>query len=156
METYRANDYGKLQNQIDLVIGKIGLKNTLFLLEGVLDSSGIPVTENQQFQLISQYLITECIKVFELKEQLFFTSSIQEYREARMISFHLLKKYSEASYAKIGENLGLTKRTVLYNHNKCAERLSVPFYYKVFVNKYETLEKCLLLFISKLNAKPQS
>ncbi|MDW3191939.1 MAG: hypothetical protein R8G66_06230 [Cytophagales bacterium] len=144
------DNYESLQRQIDVVIGKIGLHNTIFLLSTFIDETSIPVEQTQRLQMISQYLITRAIDVFELKEKMFFTSAIQEYREARMACYHLIKKYTGVSYSKIAEDFGLTKRNVLYNCNKCEERLSVPYYYQSFVDKYAILEKSIIKITSKL------
>ena len=152
-DNFQLPDYKELQRNIDLVIGKIGLQNTIFLLTNFINATSIPVHETQRLQMVSQYLITECIKVFELNDRMFFTSGIREYREARMACYHLLKKYTGASYSKIAEDFGLTKRNVLYNCTKCDERLSVPFYYQSFQEKYDALEKCIIHFISKLNTE---
>lgn len=149
----QAPDYKDLQRTIDVVIGKIGLQNTIFLLTNFINATSIPVHQTQRLQMVSQYLITECIQLFELNDKTFFTSGIREYREARMACYHLLKKYTGASYSKIAEDFGLTKRNVLYNYRKCDERLSVPYYYPSFLEKYDALEKRIIHFISKLNTQ---
>ena len=153
MSNKTLNNYSKLQQQIDQVIGKIGLDKTIFLLSSFIDSSDIAVSQPQKFQMLSRYLITECIRVFELNDKLFFTSNIQEYRDARMVCYHLLKKYTGLSYSKIAEDFGLTKRNILYGAKKCEEKLSVPYYYEGFVEKYDLLESTFLQFISKLSPK---
>lgn len=144
----QAPDYQELQENIDYVLGKIGLKNTIYLLGCFVDATQIPIHETQKLKITSQYVIIQCIEVFELEESEFFTSGIREYREARMACFHLIRKYSGASHAKIGEHLGLTKRNILYACEKCEERLSV---YKSFRQKYEVIERSVIHFISKLN-----
>ena len=155
MSNKTLNNYSKLQQQIDQVIGKIGLDKTIFLLSSFIDSYNIAVSQPQKFQMLSRYLITECIRVFELNDKLFFTSNIQEYRDARMVCYHLLKKYTGLSYSKIAEDFGLTKRNILYGAKKCEEKLSVPYYYEGFVEKYDLLESTFLQFISKLSPKAE-
>jgi len=144
-------DYGQLQQHIDQVIGQIGLEKTIGLLTHFIDDTHIPVHETQRLKMVSQFLVNTCIEVFELQDKAFFTSGIQEYREARMACYHLLKKYTGASYSKIAEDFGLTKRNVLYNHNKCEERLSVPYYYADFNQRYSLVEDRMIQFISKLH-----
>lgn len=144
-------DYGLLQQHIDRVIGQIGLEKTICLLTHFIDDTHIPVHQTQRLKMVSQFLVTTCIGVFELQDKAFFTSAISEYREARMACYHLLKKYTEASYSKIAEEFGLTKRNVLYNHSKCEERLSVPFYYADFNKRYDLVEDSIIQFISKLH-----
>lgn len=143
-------DYIELQRQVDAVIGKIGLRNTIFLLTSFMDTARVPIHKPHRFRVIGQYLILTAIQLFELEDKLFFSSGIEEYRQARMACFHLLRKYTGTSHAKMAKDFGLTKRNVVYNCAKCEERLSVPYYYTTFVEKYEALEKSLIHFISKL------
>ncbi|MFY0689126.1 MAG: hypothetical protein JXQ90_18295 [Cyclobacteriaceae bacterium] len=149
-QTSKELNYSDFQKKVDAVVGKLGLHNAAFLLDSFIDNTSVSMQETQRLEIVSRFLIMEGIKVFELQEKLFFTSGIQEYREARMACYHLIKKYTGASHAKIAEDFGLTKRNVLYSCEKCKERLSVSYFYENFCQKYDLLEKRIIHFISKL------
>jgi chromosomal replication initiation ATPase DnaA len=144
-------NYSTLQTKLDTVIGKIGLKKTIQLVENFMDNSSLDVQETEKFKLISSFIISKSIQVFDLKEDQFYDSKIREYREARMACFHLLKKYTDCSYARIGEVFEQKKRNVLYFHQKCEEQLSVPAFFEVFASRYKKLEDYTIGFIAKLD-----
>lgn len=143
-------DYTTLQQKLDLVIGKIGLCRTIQLIGSFIDNSSITVDKTEKFKLISRYIIAQSIEVFDLKSDDFYTNKIQEYRDARMSCFRLLRTYTDCSYAKIGEEFGQKKRNIIYYYQKCEETLSVPDFYPVFVQRYKELEQRVISFIAKL------
>ena len=145
--------YKDLQESIDQVIGKIGLNKTIFLVDSFIQATTIPVEQTHKVKIISQFLIVQGVDVFELNHDDFFSSKIPEYREARIACFHLIKKYTGCSYSKLGEHFGLTKRSMMYSCERCKDRLSVPFFYKSFNEKYEILENRTIQFISKITTQ---
>lgn len=145
-------NYSTLQENLDEVIGKIGLCRTIELVKSFINNCSIDVNETEKFKLIAAYIISQTIDVFDLNEKEFYTSRIREYREARMACFHLLKQYTDCSYAKIGEPFQQKKRNIIYFCQKCNDMLSIPEFFEVFVNRYKTLENRIMLFISKLSA----
>ena len=145
-----AANYSTLQEQLDVVIGKIGLCRTIQLVGSFIDNSSITVDETEKFKLISRYIIAQSIEVFDLKSDEFYTNKIQEYKDARMACFRLLRTYTDCSYAKIGEAFGQKKRNIIYYYQKCEDMLSVPNFYLVFVGRYKELEQRVIQFIAKL------
>lgn len=145
-------NYSTLQENLDEVIGKIGLCRTIELIKSFINNCSIDVNETEKFKLIATYIISQTIEIFDLNEKEFYTSRIREYREARMACFHLLKQYTDCSYAKIGESFHQKKRNIIYFCQKCDDMLSIPTFFEVFVNRYKTLENRIMLFISKLSA----
>lgn len=141
----------ELHTVLESVVGKIGMRKTVELLKSFESNSSIDLEAKKRVKLIQDFIITNCITIFNLDEQQFYTSEIREYREARMACFHVLHRYTDCSYAMIGELFGRKKRTVLYFCQKCRELLSVPGFYRGFVDKYKQLDQCALEFIGKLN-----
>lgn len=144
-------NYHDLQCSIDTLIGKFGLQKTIEVIESLSNNTKLSVRDQEKSKLLQVFIISQSIKVFHLKEAQFYTSSVQEYREARMSCYYLIKKYTDSSYAKIGENFNQSKRAILYNYHKCDEILSIPQYYKDFVEKFKSLENNTINFIAKLN-----
>ncbi|WP_242446434.1 hypothetical protein [Nonlabens agnitus] len=68
-----------------------------------------------------------------------------------MACYFLLKKYTDTSYAKIGESFKQSKRAVMYNYHKCDGIFSIPSFYKPFVANLQVLENNVVNFIAKLN-----
>lgn len=146
-----AHDYHDLQQSIDSLIGKFGLQKTIEVIDSLTSNTELTTQDKEKVKLLLVFIISQSIDVFDLKEENFYTSSVQEYREARMSCYYLLKKYTDSSYAKIGENFNQSKRAILYNYHKCDEILSIPQFYKPFVEKFKILENNIINFIAKLN-----
>jgi len=146
-----ATNYSTLQEKLDVVIGRIGLCRTIQLIGSFIDNSSISVDETEKFKLITRYIIAQSIEVFDLRSDEFYTNKIQEYRDARMACFRLLRAYTNCSYAKIGEEFDQKKRNIIYYCQKCEDTLSVPSFYPVFVGRFKQLEQRVIQFIAKLS-----
>lgn len=146
-----AYNYHDLQQSIDTLIGKFGLHKTIEVIDSLSNNTELQSKDSQKVKLLLVFIISQSIEVFNLEEEKFYTSTIQEYREARMACYFLLKKYTDASYAKIGDSFQQSKRAILYNYHKCDEILSIPQFYKPFVEKFKILENNIINFIAKLN-----
>ena len=144
-------NYSKLQASIDEVIGKIGLDKTILLLNSFISNTAVSQSDGEKIKMITQYLISIAIKVFDLREDLFYISAIREYRDARMCCFHLLRKYTEDTYPKIGLNFKCSARIVMYGCVTVEDRLYVPQGNGKFVANYGLLESKLIEFIGKIN-----
>ncbi|WP_346881285.1 hypothetical protein [uncultured Algibacter sp.] len=146
-----VHDYHDLQDSIDNLIGKFGLPKTIEVIDSLTNNTALTTKDKEKTKLLLIFVIAQSIEVFDLKEESFYSSPVQEYREARMSCYYLLKKYTDSSYAKIGENFKQSKRAILYNYHKCDEILSIPQFYKSFVEKFKILENNTINFIAKLN-----
>ncbi len=145
-----AYNYIQLQDRIDTLIGKFGLQKTIEVIEHISNNTALQNKDTQKMKLLILYTISQSIDIFNIEEENYFTSTIEEYKEARMSCYYLLKKYSDISHASIGENFQQSKRAILYHHHKCEEILSIPQFYKSFVEKFKTLENNVINFITKL------
>lgn len=146
-----AKTYTELQLSIDKVIGKIGVERTIHLLDTFIQNTTITQNEQEKIKMISQYLISLAIKVFELNESIFFSSSVTEYRDARYCCFHLLRKYTKDSYPKIALMYSSSSRVVMYGCSVTEERLNFPKVHSRFMRNYGLLESKLIEFISKID-----
>jgi chromosomal replication initiation ATPase DnaA len=144
-------DYNTLQTSIDKVIGKIGLSKTIHLLDSFVTNTSIQPSEHDKIKVITQYLVSMAIKVFDLNEELFYVSNVREYKDARRCCFHLLRRYTGDTFPKIGIAFQCSERTVAYGYGKAAEYLAVPKGNTKFVSKYMKVESVLVEFIGKLN-----
>ena len=143
--------YKDLQYKIDEAIGRYGLNGTIDLLEVMMDEAKEQTGLDGRIELLTEFLVVNCVLVYSLDKYSFFTSQIREYRDARMICFSLLKKYSGCSASFIAQNLGVTKRTVNYNDSNCRDRLTVPASYREFVNNYEIIERRTISFLTQIS-----
>lgn len=145
-----SNDYAQLQETIDRVIGKIGHKLTKQLLDGFLDQTTIAKDNRETVKLVSQYLVSLAINVFELQQDHFYTSTVRQYRDARSCCFHLLRKYTEDSFSKIGLFFDCDRRAVMYGFQSVENRLSMPQGNHTFHANYKMMESKLLQFLGKI------
>ena len=151
MNKKTTNDYIFLQRSIDKVIGKIGLQHTIFLVNSFI--TNVTITKNQQekIKMITSYLVNLAIQVYDLDSELFYTSSVRGYRDARMCCFHLLRKYTDDTFSKIGLAFQCSERAVIYGYTATEDRLSMPKGNMPFVANYNLLESKLIEFIGKIN-----
>lgn len=150
-ETNTASDYGHLQTSIDKVIGKIGLHRTICLLDSFICNTTVTKNEQEKIKMITQYLVNLAIRVFELDAELFYISNVRSYRDARMCCYHLLRKYTDDTFSKIGLSFQCSERIVMYGYSISDERLSMPKGNTRFVSNYTLLESKLIDFIGKIN-----
>ena len=146
-----VSDYSELQFRIDSLLGKIGLEKTLHLLSSYLGETHIKQSNLSQLDTMRVFLVEQCAKVFQIDKEKFFSSRVQEYCEARMICYHLLKKYTDVSLIGLSKNLKKNRKVVQYTLERTTDRLSVPKYYHAFVEKYDLIESNLVVFLSALH-----
>jgi hypothetical protein len=146
-----AFDYFKLQRNLDRIIDKVGLQRTVCLLENFSNNMTIKIGEHQKIKLVMQFVINAAIQIFELEPKLFFICDIREYRDARMACYHLLRKYTGDTFARIGLAFQCSERAVTYGNMVAEQRLELPKGHKSFVTKYSQIESQILEFIGKLN-----
>ena len=142
-------DYDDLQYHIDRVVGKIGLQKTIILLRSFVEKTQLKPSKNNG-PLLYAFLKKEAIALFDISEEGFCSNSTTEYREARMACYHLYHKYTDYSYSKVAQVFDTGKRNIIYYKQKVDERLTIPQYYKSFMERYEKLEEKTIQFISKL------
>jgi hypothetical protein len=146
------NGYARLQGMIDKVVGKIGLDRTNKLLENFLGEKPQPLQNNQaRAKMITDYVIGLAVELFELDMAYLFVSEQREYRDGRMCCFHLLKKYTTDSYARIGLSFQCSERSVMYGRTKTDEHLEFPKGNPDFVNRYNLMESRLIDFMTQFN-----
>ncbi|MBS1635386.1 MAG: hypothetical protein JST26_05640 [Bacteroidetes bacterium] len=146
-----TDDYHRLQSGIDKVIGKIGLQRTIFLLDSFINNTTITQNEQEKIKMVTSYLVNLAVRVYDLNAELFYISQERSYRDARMCCFHLLRKYTDDTFSKIGLSFGCSERSVIYGHTVSEERLSMPKGNMAFVANYTLLESKLIEFIGKIN-----
>jgi predicted DNA-binding protein YlxM (UPF0122 family) len=145
------NNYNELQKNLDLVIGKIGVNKTIRLLEGFLGVTSDGTAQKDKVELITTFIITRSISRFNLDMEEFYSCPLREYREGRMTCYHLIKKYTDLTFAKIAEDFNTKKRNVIYSFQKCEDMLSVPQFHKAFTDRYTHVEQDTLDFVTKIN-----
>jgi len=151
MSEKNAKDYLQLHNSIDKVVGKIGLERTIFLTESFIKNTSVTFNEGEKIKMISRYVSNLAIESFELAAESFYISVVRDYRDARMVCYHLLRKYTSDTFSKIGLAFQCSERCVAYGFRITEERLANPKAFAVFVGNYHVLESKLLEFIGKLN-----
>ena len=147
-----APDYHRLQQSLDKVLGKLGLEQTIRLLDNLIVEARSGKKKKQRNSLIEACLKDAAVEAFDLEEEQFFSSKEREYREARMACYHLLKKYLDYSYPRIAKKYDLSERMALYYCKKVEEELlDLPGCHPVFTARYREMEAQLLQFIATRN-----
>ena len=145
--------YTDLQKIVDEMVGKHGLQDTVTILQVFAHNSKLNVSEKgYKLKKITDHVIEQSILLFDLKKTPFYTSTIPEYRQARMACFHILKEYTGSSYAKIGEHFNRSLDSIYYYYHECQQILDSRHLnlHKDFVDKYSHLQKSTINFIAEL------
>ena len=137
--------YHDLQDTLDKVVGKIGLERTVMLLKNMVGENTSTSCE-ERISLLTSLIISRCKTVFA---QDFLTGKERECREGRMACYHLLRKYTNASYERVAKLLSRKKRNVSYATCKCEDLLSIPQFHKTFMEKYKALENSILEYSAR-------
>ncbi|MGB3468500.1 MAG: hypothetical protein WBA74_24660 [Cyclobacteriaceae bacterium] len=143
--------YRFLLKKIDSTIAKFGLTQTMGILDSLLRDEQQGTDPVYKLDLVAEFLVANCSMVFQLDKYQFFTCSIKEYRDARMIFYALCKRFTGCTAQFIAENIGVTKRTIDYHNKACKERLCTPMSYTEFVDSYEKIEQSTILFLTQLS-----
>ena len=142
-------------NQIFLMgASKIGFEPMIYAMASFYTKLGDAPGSRYQQRVISEFLIDKLVEVYELEERNFFESNIREYRQAKWIFFHLLRKYTELSREKIArqfKHFAVTERKVRSACKRCHDILNTSFdIERGFNQRYDLVEKALIRFISDL------
>ena len=148
--SHKKVSYSDLQESVDALVLEFGLERAVSMIKGLSHSSKIIRKAVGRYELIKDYVIGEAILIFELDKKHFFKANFREYRQARMVCYHILSKYIKDSHSQIATAFDRKRGSVFYYIHKCEEILSLPEYYKDFLEKYKALESLTLSFISNL------
>lgn len=144
-------NYKDLQQGIDKLIGKFGIKKAIRILRQLSGTSLVKEHSQQQLELITVFVVSEACKVFEVDKKEKEGKLTKEFKQARMAGYHLLSQYTRLSYPELGKHFGQGKFGAYYHIRKCREILSIPQFNKPFVERYKLIEENLIQFMAKMN-----
>jgi chromosomal replication initiation ATPase DnaA len=150
-QTYRRPNYYELQNNLDKVIGKFGLEKANSLLITFLDKTAVRVREHKQVKILITFIMAQVSEVFDISETDLVESNIPECKDARMVCYYLLMKFTQLSYARIGQIFDNRKRRhVMYYCHRCSDILRISTSTSPFIDKYNLIELNVIDFMGKL------
>lgn len=135
---------------VDEAVTLHGIDGAVMLFNIALKKTTPKVCPASMVKLMSEFLIGQSIEVFEIKPDDFFENTMDEYKDARMCCFHLLKKYAHCSYPMLGRLFRRDKRSVMHYTTETKERLQIAEFEKQFASRYRELESQLLAFMAAL------
>ncbi|QKX05353.1 hypothetical protein HN014_10640 [Aquimarina sp. TRL1] len=142
--------YADLSKGIELLISKFGIDKTAAIIRQITDTVTIVKSEKLKTQLLLTYIYYESQHLFKCKQSKSKTESSKEFKDSRMVTYHLIKKYTNMSYQQLGKRFGQSKRAVIHHYNKCESLLSIPKSNKDFVSKYQRLEQKTIQYMTTL------
>lgn len=152
-DNQKTTTYSDIQNVLDQLIGKHGVKKTYTMLAVFSDNKKIEVSDRgYKLRRIKAHVVEQSILLFDLKKSEFYHSMIPEYRQARMACYHILYDYTSSSFAKIGEEFDRKLDSIHRYYNKCQGLLDSSHLNlnKKFIDKYTNLERSTINFILTL------
>ena len=144
-------DFQELQVLVNELVKIYGVTNTIHMLKGMCNDNQQSTSKRGKVKFIVNFILAQSIALFDLNEEKFKTSNVLEYRQARMASIHLIKKYTDLTFSRIAEKFDSNERRVMYAKNKAEDMLSIPQYHQEFTERYNILEKATIEFIAKMN-----
>lgn len=144
-------DLNSLQQAVNNWVKLWGIEDTIKYMNNVYKNSTLKASNVKQKKLIVDFIKLKSIEVFDLDESYFLTSIMPEYKQARMVCYHLIRKHTKTSYPKLAEYFQNDERSVTYFHNLCNEWLEIPQFYKEFVKNYELIDGLIIEFKGTFN-----
>ena len=151
MEKMKGRDYADLQEEIDKLIGKLGMAKTIKVIKQISGTREGKKKVAQKDILIPAFVTSEAFKIFEVVHTKTGKNTSTPYKEARMASYYLMDQYTELSYNEIGKSFQQKKFGVYYHLMKCKDALSLPKMNKTFVSRLTVLEELLIEFLTNIN-----
>ncbi len=147
----KGKPYADLQLGVDRLISKFGISKTLRIMDHLLGNRTLQTSKKQKAQVLTAFIISESKRLYGCEEESLCNENSKEFREARMVAYYLIKKYTNMSYQELGKQFGQSKRAAIHHYQKCKDVLSIPQFHKDFVAIYDVLEENILQFIAKIN-----
>jgi len=141
---------GDFQAALDAFVKQFGFNKGTFVLRRLIKRSTAKVDGKKMREIVIAFSINECAKVCGLSEEQVLKGTSRSHAEARWKAMHLVKFYTNASYAELGKLFGITGRAVMYAVTKCREMLEVPKFERQFNERYLAAEKSLIAYITKI------
>ncbi|WP_025741929.1 hypothetical protein [Aquimarina pacifica] len=139
----------ELQEEIQALIQEFGMTSSIQMIRVLAKSAQRPLNRKQKAQMLTAYIISESQRQFSCEEIGSKIPVSKEFNDARMAAYYMIRKYQKMSHEKMGRPFGQSKRAVIHHYNKCKELLTVPQYYKEFMQRFNALEKSIIHFIAK-------
>lgn len=140
----------KIEEEIDFLCTHLGSHALLNILQMVRSRFLVTGDDAEYSRLLRGFIVNRTLVEYDLPRSGLETSSIQEFRQARMTIFHLLHHYGGLSFPKIATHFSNTsKYNVRYGVKKCHDYLNVYSPSQEFVRRYRRVEADLILFTSE-------
>ena len=139
----------EFNERLEAFVEKYGLSHASDLLER-LTGNGSRQSSLKRNQLMGNFLQLEALETFEITNEQYKENKAKMAREARWAVIHLYRNFTQFSFNKIGQVMGITHRAARYAHEKCEALIEVGKFEQAFNNRYDELEEKLVAFIAKI------
>ena len=143
-------EINELNVLVQEIVDTIGYSKAVKLLKSFQNNSDVTYKTPSKAKTQITFLKSKVIELFSLNEDDFLESKITEYKDARRICIHIMKKHSTLSYGKLGEYFGMSERQIKYRVCEVDKMLSVKRFYPEFTDNYSTIEGKFNEFKAKL------
>lgn len=139
----------ELQVVMEKVVGKIGLKSTIALLNGCVENIPEAKGESERRHLLPSIILQKVKEIYRMDEKEIYFGKTHEAADARKICYHICTKYTSLSRSKVGLRFGCaSKRKVQDSVSKTDELLFFVKQNKVFCSNYSEVEKVVIAFLA--------
>lgn len=139
----------ELQRVMEKVVGKIGVKSTIALLNGCVVEVPKNREPSQLRHLLPSIILQKVKEVYRMDEKEIYCGKSHEAADARKICYHICAKYTSLSRSKVGLLFGgASKRKVQDSVSKTDELLFFSKQNKVFCSNYGEVEKVVIEFLT--------
>jgi chromosomal replication initiation ATPase DnaA len=149
LEMNEAIGFTELQIVVEKVVGKIGVRSTIALLNGCVGSVKEEKMPSAQRHLLPSIILQKVKEVYRMDEKEIYCGKSHEAADARKICYHICTKYTSLSRPKVGLLFGgASKRKVQDSISKTDELLFFSKQNKVFCSNYSEVEKVVIEFLT--------
>ena len=140
----------KLQARLEQVVGKIGKGATIAILDALSQFGDENRQPMERARALVTYIIRQTALTYQLDPDKFLISSLPEYRDARMVSVYLARKYSPLSRKNLCGQFHLNERQLRYCEDRMREINSIPQFHKTFLQPVEVLDQTIKEFLNHI------
>ena len=144
--------YLDLAKAVDFLIAKYGMQRAVEKIHILSDrNEKLKPAAAKNNDVLINYIIALALTTFNLEGDQFYVSNEIDYRDARMVCFHLIKINTGYSFTKLSKKLKQSRRTVQYQFVRCRKLLETPINTReqMIQKHYRNMEKEITCFLSE-------
>ena len=134
---------------LDAFIKRFGVSKAAYIMQLLSDQDSAEFDGKRYKRNLTKLVIEECAKVFGISSQDVLNGKARTCYESRWVAVHLIREYSNSTYADLCNYLDKPERTFTMLIPNASKHLTYQKFEKSFNKKYRQVEAAVIGFITK-------